>query len=144
RTMSAEFDPKTGHLKSMEQAGDFTFDEGERRARAAKATLDAQDVMYLETSASLSDASGATSADRIRIDQRTGNLTWEGGVRAGRSARQAAKEEELGDALGRRAAARPGREDGDHQRQSKGPLRRWRADVAGRQSDRSQHHRSRP
>src|SRR5262249_60533388 len=74
RTMSAEFDPKTGHLKSMEQAGDFTFDQGERRARAAKATLDGQDVSYLGTSASLSDASGATSADRIRIDHRTGNL----------------------------------------------------------------------
>jgi len=45
--MSAEFDPKTGRLQSMEQAGDFTFDEGDRKARAAKATLDAQDVMFL-------------------------------------------------------------------------------------------------
>jgi lipopolysaccharide export system protein LptA len=82
RTMSAEFDPKTGRLQSMEQAGDFTFDEGDRKARAAKATLDAQDVMFLETGASLSDSTGATSADRIRIDQRTGNLKAEGGVRS--------------------------------------------------------------
>jgi hypothetical protein len=50
----ARFDPQTSRLSSMEQTGDFTYDEGGRHARAAKATLDSgQNVILLETSARL-------------------------------------------------------------------------------------------
>ena len=38
REMLAHFDPKTSQMASMEQSGDFTYDEGDRQARAAKAT----------------------------------------------------------------------------------------------------------
>lgn len=85
KTMLATFDPKTNRMAGMEQEGDFTYQEGERRARAAKASLDgSQDVMLLETGASVSDAAGATSGDRIRLDQRTDRFTAEGNVRSSR------------------------------------------------------------
>ena len=40
REMEARFDPKTSRLTTMEQTGDFAYEEGDRKARAAKATLD--------------------------------------------------------------------------------------------------------
>ena len=85
RTMQAWFDPKTGRMARIEQSGDFTYDEGDRKARSAKAALDgSSDVMLLDTGARVWDASGSTSADHIRLDQRTGNFTAEGNVNSSR------------------------------------------------------------
>jgi len=81
RTIEARFDPRTNRMSSIQQTGDFAYDEGERKARAAKATMDSdQNVILLETSARMSDSTGATTADRIRMDQRTGDFTAEGKV----------------------------------------------------------------
>ncbi|MGB7723015.1 MAG: LPS export ABC transporter periplasmic protein LptC [Bryobacteraceae bacterium] len=85
RELLAHFDPRTSRLASMEQTGDFTYDEGGRHARAAKATLDSgQNVIVLETSARVWDETGSTSANRIRMDQRTGDFTAEGQVKSSR------------------------------------------------------------
>jgi lipopolysaccharide export system protein LptA len=85
REMLARFDPKTGQMADMKQSGDFVYDEGDRKARAAKATLDSdQNVILLETNARMSDATGSTSADRIRLDERTGDFTAEGSVKSSR------------------------------------------------------------
>ena len=85
RDLLAHFDPQTSHLSSMEQTGDFAYDEGERHARAAKATLDSdQNVIVLETSARVWDETGSTSANHIRMDQRTGDFTAEGQVNSSR------------------------------------------------------------
>jgi lipopolysaccharide export system protein LptA len=76
----ASFD-KTGKLGTIQQTGDFRYEEGERRAQAAKAILDSgNDVILLETKARMWDSSGATSADRIRLDERTGAFSAEGEV----------------------------------------------------------------
>jgi lipopolysaccharide export system protein LptA len=84
REMQAGFD-KTGRLARIEQTGDFAYESGDRRARSAKATLDsASDVMLLDNSARVWDPTGSTSADHIRIDQRTGNFTAEGDVNSSR------------------------------------------------------------
>ena len=81
----AKFEPKSSRMASMEQWGDFAYDEGDRRARAAKATLDAAvNLIHLETGARMWDATGSTSADRIRMDQRTGDFTAEGRVNSSR------------------------------------------------------------
>ena len=81
----AKFEPNSSRMASMEQWGDFTYEEDERRARAAKATLDANDnVIVLEGAARMWDATGSTAADRIRTDQRTGNFTAEGRVNSSR------------------------------------------------------------
>jgi lipopolysaccharide export system protein LptA len=84
KAMSAEFDAK-GQMKHMEQWGDFTYQEGDRHAQANKATMDADsNVMTLETAARMWDATGATAADRIRIDQRSGDFSAAGHVSSSR------------------------------------------------------------
>jgi lipopolysaccharide export system protein LptA len=90
--IKARFDPKTSHMAAMEQSGGFTYAAGERHARAAKATLDSDhNVMLLDGAARMSDATGATSADRIRLDQATGDFVAEGGVTSSRMPEQDAK-----------------------------------------------------
>jgi lipopolysaccharide export system protein LptA len=85
RELSAGFDPKTNKLSTMEQQGAFAYDEGDRHARASKASLDnGSNVMLLESSARLWDSTGSTTADRIRIDQRTGDFTADGNVKSSR------------------------------------------------------------
>ena len=57
-------------MSTIQQSGDFAYQEGERKARAAKATMDGdQNVILLDTGARMSDATGATTADRIRLDR---------------------------------------------------------------------------
>ncbi len=85
RDLLARFDPQTSRLSSMEQTGDFAYDEGGRHARAAQATLDSdENVILLETSARVWDETGSTAANHIRMDQRTGDFTAEGQVNSSR------------------------------------------------------------
>ncbi len=85
REIGVRFDPKTSKMSAVEQTGDFTYDEGDRKARAAKGTLDSdRNLLLLDTGARISDATGSTSADRIRMDQRTGDFTAEGNVQSSR------------------------------------------------------------
>ena len=78
REMAARFDAKTGKVQTIEQTGDFVYDEDDRHARAAKATLDqAQDTILLQTSARMWDSTGSTSAGRIRMNENTGDFTAE-------------------------------------------------------------------
>lgn len=85
RELEARFDPETSRMASMQQSGDFAYEEGDRRARAAKATMDAgQNLILLDTGARIWDAAGSTAADRIRLDQRTGGFVAEGNVNSSR------------------------------------------------------------
>jgi len=84
KDLSAHFDTKTGKLASMEQTENFSYSENDRKASAAKATLD-NDVIVLDTNAHMSDASSSTSADRIRMDQHTGDFSAEGHVKSSRT-----------------------------------------------------------
>jgi lipopolysaccharide export system protein LptA len=81
RDMVAHFDPQSSRLVSMEQTGNFTYQEGDRKAHAAKASLDGkQNIITLDTSTAVSDSTGSTAADHIRMDQTTGDFTAEGNV----------------------------------------------------------------
>ncbi|HLJ75250.1 MAG TPA: LptA/OstA family protein, partial [Thermoanaerobaculia bacterium] len=85
KNLAAEFDPKTGQMKRMEQWDDFLYEAGDRRARANRATLEQdRNLMALDTAARVWDVTGATSADRILIDQKTGDFTAEGHVSSSR------------------------------------------------------------
>jgi len=85
KNLTAEFDPKTGQMKRMEQWDDFAYEDGDRRARANRATLEQdRNLMALETAARVWDTTGATSADRILIDQKTGDFSGEGHVSSSR------------------------------------------------------------
>jgi len=83
--LAARFEPGTSKLSFMEQQGGFVYDEGERHARAAHATLDQkQNVIVLETGARMWDASGTTSADKIRMNQNSGDFIADGDVKSNR------------------------------------------------------------
>ena len=83
--MQAEFDPKTGQVSKLEQWDNFEYTEGDRRARAARATMEqSENVLLLETAARVWDTSGSTSADHIRLDQRSGEFTANGRVNSSR------------------------------------------------------------
>lgn len=77
----ATFDPKTGDLARVEQKTDFHYQEGDRQARADSATLDQKtDIMTLDGKARLSDPTGSTNADRIVLNQKSGDFTADGNV----------------------------------------------------------------
>jgi lipopolysaccharide export system protein LptA len=87
KELLARFAAGSSRLSSMEQSGEFTYRQGDRQARAAKATLDSDaNVMVLDTGARVWDPTGSTAADHIRLDQRTGNFTADGNVRSSRLA----------------------------------------------------------
>jgi lipopolysaccharide export system protein LptA len=78
KTVDASFDEK-GQLKQMKQAGSFRYAAGDRKAQADSATLENDsNVMDLEKNARISDASGSTAADSIRLDQTTGDFDAKG------------------------------------------------------------------
>jgi lipopolysaccharide export system protein LptA len=77
----ATFDPGTGDLARVEQKTDFRYQEGDSQARADSAILDQKNnVMTLTGRARTWDSTGSASADRIVMDQKTGNYTAEGNV----------------------------------------------------------------
>jgi lipopolysaccharide export system protein LptA len=81
KELSARFDPLSSQLSFLEQTGNFSYQEGDRKAHANKATLDQrQNVMTLDGGASASDATGTTTADHIRLDQKTDEFLAEGNV----------------------------------------------------------------
>ncbi|MCS6951676.1 MAG: hypothetical protein NZM33_02340 [Bryobacteraceae bacterium] len=85
RRLRADFDPRTQTLDSILQEGEFRYEEGERRASAERATMDArQEQIVLEGGARFWDALGLVSAQRITLDQRIGDVVAEGQVTAAR------------------------------------------------------------
>jgi len=77
----ATFDPNTGEMVRLEQTTNFQYEEGDRRARGDRATLDqAKDLMTLEGSARMLDPTGSVNADRILMNQKSGDYTAEGHV----------------------------------------------------------------
>jgi lipopolysaccharide export system protein LptA len=85
KELSARFDPQSSQLSAMEQNGEFNYQEGDRKAHADKATFDQkQNVMTLDGGAAVSDATGTTTADHIRLDQRTDDFLAEGNVSSNR------------------------------------------------------------
>ncbi len=80
KIIDASFDEK-GQLKDMKQTDRFRYAEGERKAQADLATLQNDtNVMDLEKNARISDATGSTSGDHIRMDQMTGDFDATGHV----------------------------------------------------------------
>jgi lipopolysaccharide export system protein LptA len=81
----ATFDPNTSELVRLEQTTNFQYEEGDRRARGDKATLDqSKDLMTLDGSARFWDPTGSVNADRILLNQKSGDYTAEGHVASSR------------------------------------------------------------
>ena len=79
----ATFAPVTGELAQLEQWTNFRYQEGTRQATAEKAQLDqAASRMQLTGKSRVWDPTGSTDADRILIDQKTGDFSAFGRVRS--------------------------------------------------------------
>ena len=77
----ATFDPNTSEMVRLEQTTNFQYEEGDRRARGDKATLDqSKDLMTLDGSARTWDPTGSVNADRIVLNQKSGDYTADGHV----------------------------------------------------------------
>ncbi|MDZ7638636.1 MAG: LPS export ABC transporter periplasmic protein LptC [Bryobacterales bacterium] len=100
-TLEAQFDPKSGEMQWMKQAGNFEFNEGTRRGKANTATLhQAEKYNLLDGKAQLWDETGSLQADRIRTAEPSGDLVAEGRVvstrKPGPKDGKAGKKNELG------------------------------------------------
>jgi lipopolysaccharide export system protein LptA len=80
KTLDAAFDD-AGQLKQIQQAGNFRYSEGVRKAQADTAVMDnAKNVMDLDSHAHVSDDAGSTAANHIRLDQATDEFDARGNV----------------------------------------------------------------
>jgi lipopolysaccharide export system protein LptA len=85
KDMDARFDPKTGEMLRMEQWNDFRYQEGDKRAKAERASLvQASNLMELKGKARVWDPTGSTDADEIELNQKTGDFIATGNVRSTR------------------------------------------------------------
>ena len=85
KNVSATFDPKTSQLARMEQWGDFSYESGDRKARADRGILEqVENRITLDKHARMWDSTGNTIADRIVLDEKSGNFTAEGHVNTSR------------------------------------------------------------
>jgi len=85
KNVSAAFDPKTSQLARMEQWGDFSYESGDRKARADRGILEqVENRITLDKHARMWDSTGNTIADRIVLDEKSGNFTAEGHVNTSR------------------------------------------------------------
>src|SRR5262249_25645648 len=79
--LTAAFDPKTSDLTRLDQKTDFHYQQGDRRARADRAVLEqTKELMTLEGSAKVWDPTGSAAADKIVMNQKSGDFTADGHV----------------------------------------------------------------
>ncbi|MDX2181437.1 MAG: LptA/OstA family protein, partial [Bryobacteraceae bacterium] len=89
--LEAYFDAKSGDLSKIEQWGNFRYRQGERQARAERASMvEPSKVMTLTGGARVWDAAGSTEADRIAMNQTTDDVEAAGKVRTVREPNRAA------------------------------------------------------
>jgi lipopolysaccharide export system protein LptA len=81
KDLEAFFDSRTGQMTRMEQWNNFEYEEGTRRATADRAVLDStRELITLEKKARMWDDTGSTTADRIVMEQQTGDMAALGHV----------------------------------------------------------------
>jgi lipopolysaccharide export system protein LptA len=81
KTMVATFLPNSSQLDHLDQSGDFRYEEGERHAKAERALLDQpNNIINLIGGARMWDSTGSADADKIVMNQMTGDFIAEGRV----------------------------------------------------------------
>jgi lipopolysaccharide export system protein LptA len=81
KNLLATFLPNSSQLASLDQSGDFRYEEGERHAKAERALLDQpNNIITLVGGARMSDSTGSADADKIVMNQTSGDFTAEGNV----------------------------------------------------------------
>jgi lipopolysaccharide export system protein LptA len=97
KEIKADFDSKTAQLARLEQWDEFRYEEGARKAKANRAVLDqARNAIDLSGSARVWDPTGSTDADKILLDQKSGDFHAEGHVNSTRMPDKQKDEEQPG------------------------------------------------
>ncbi len=79
--LRAKFQTNSNNVATIEQIGNFRYQEGVRKASSKKASLDQKaNRMVLEEKARVLDDTGSTTADQIVMDQSSGDMMAEGRV----------------------------------------------------------------
>jgi lipopolysaccharide export system protein LptA len=93
KELLATFEPNSTQLAKLEQWNDFRYQEGDRRAKAERAALDEpNNRIDLTGSARVWDATGSTDANKIALDQKSGDFTAEGNVSSTRMPEKSKKD----------------------------------------------------
>jgi lipopolysaccharide export system protein LptA len=81
KNLTATFLPNSSKLDHLDQSGDFRYESGERKAKAEHALLDQpNNIITLLGGARMSDSNGTADADKIVMNQMSGDFTAEGRV----------------------------------------------------------------
>jgi len=81
KDLLATFQPNSSQLAKLEQWGDFRYQAGDRKAKADRAVLDQpNNLINLTGTARVWDPTGSADADKIALDQKSGDFTAEGNV----------------------------------------------------------------
>jgi lipopolysaccharide export system protein LptA len=81
KDLFATFLPNSSNLDKLEQYNNFRYEAGDRKATADHAFLDQpNNRIDLTGKARISDSKGSADADRILMDQKSGDFTAEGNV----------------------------------------------------------------
>ena len=89
KNLVATFQPNSSQLASLDQSGEFRYQEGDRHAKADRALLDQpNNIINLMGGARMWDSTGSADADKIVMNQMSGDFTAEGHVTSTRHARQ--------------------------------------------------------
>ena len=79
--LRAKFQPSSNDVATIEQTGNFRYEEGTKKAWSKKASLDQKaNRMVLEENARVLDDTGSTTANEIVMDQSSGDMTAQGRV----------------------------------------------------------------
>jgi lipopolysaccharide export system protein LptA len=79
--LNAQFTPKTNEIATLEQKGNFRYEEGLRHATSVTAVLEqAANRITLSRAAKVWDDTGTTAADTIVLNQQTGDMDATGQV----------------------------------------------------------------
>jgi len=85
KDMTATFHEESGDVTRIEQWNEFRYREGEQEATADKATLEqTKNLILLEGKARAWDKTGSVQADKIAMQQESGDFTAEGSVASSR------------------------------------------------------------
>jgi len=81
KNLLATFQPNSTQIAKLEQWSDFRYEEGPRHAKADRAILDQpNNIIDLTGGARIWDATGSANADKIIMNQKSGDFTAEGNV----------------------------------------------------------------
>ena len=81
KDLLATFQPNSSQLDKLEQSNDFRYEAGDRKAKADHAILDQpNNRIDLSGRARVWDSNGSADADKIVLDQKSGDFAAEGNV----------------------------------------------------------------